>query len=442
MLQQFDGYRFGDVPQLRELQRRQLEKALAFYESALEARDDAEAAVRLDTAIACKRAADLQSLLGRPIQASKNYQRAIELLEALPAEDRDAPANQFLLAVCYNHRGLLANNARRWDDSVRDHRGVLEIMEAMTHKNPRVEQWRAGLAETEHFLGALFQVSGKQADAETHHLRSAALYTELVRDRPAEISYLAKLADTEIDLALIYQGTKRQAQAKRLYEQAEGRLRSLLDRSPSTGEYMLSLSALYTNWGLLLGGSAEMPLSVAKLTRAVSLAEAVLEREPKHMIAQHRADNAHGARAQVYQSLNRWADAVKDWDRVIELEMRPEAWLHRVLRSLALARAGMHVRAAAEARILAADPKVSPEGRYDLACVWALAAGHLRADGRHDTTPSNALAEEYAGQAIVLLRRLRDQGYFKDPAHALSLATDPDLQVLRERADFKKLLRS
>jgi tetratricopeptide (TPR) repeat protein len=442
VLAQLNQFRLGEVPQLRELQRRQVEKALTFYEGALETQDVADPAVRTDTAFACKRAGDLQNVLGRHADAAANYQRAIGLLAALPSEDRDTPANQFLLATCYNHRGLLANSARRWDDAAQDHRKALEIVEGMLAKNPGVPQWRASVAETEHFLGALFQVSGNNAEAEAHQQRAAAIYSELAHDLPEVEGYPGKLAEIEVNLALLYQQTKRLAQARRVYEQAEGRLHSLLKRHPAAGDHQLSLGALYANWGLLLRGTGEMPAALDKHMRAVELTEGVLKQEPKHLAARHLAYNAHGSRAQIYEALGRWSDAVPDWDRVVELDAQPNHWLNRALRAMALARAGQHARATAEAQTLAKDTKVSADGIYSLACVYALSAQQAPLDKAADAAERKTLAEQYATHAVALLGRLRDQGYFQNATHGKTLATDLDLQVLRDRADFKKLLPS
>ena len=63
----------------------------------------------------------------------------------------------------------------------------------------------------------------------------------------------------------------------------------------------------------------------------------------------------------------------------------------------------------------------------------------VRIDHDH-SSERKALAEQYATHAVALLGRLRDQGYFKEATHAKTLATDLDLQVLRNRADFQKLL--
>ena len=62
---------------------------------------------------------------------------------------------------------------------------------------------------------------------------------------------------------------------------------------------------------------------------------------------------------------------------------------------------------------------------YDFACVFAIASGKL-ADKK----------DEYAKRAVELLQRAVKAGY-KDAAH---MKKDTDLDPLRDRDDFKKLL--
>jgi hypothetical protein len=47
--------------------------------------------------------------------------------------------------------------------------------------------------------------------------------------------------------------------------------------------------------------------------------------------------------------------------------------------------------------------------------------------------------EKAAGVAVALLRQLRDAGYFRDPSRADQLRTDPALDPLRGRDDFRAI---
>jgi tetratricopeptide (TPR) repeat protein len=440
VIAQFEDYRVGEAPLLKELQRRQIEKALEFYVNALKVDDDADPEVRHDTAYACWRAGDLQLMLGRVADAERNYDRAIDLLEGLPDESRRRPRNQHLLACCFNNRGLLANRARRWDDAERDHGKAREILEALAAAEPANLGFRANLAETEHFLGSLFQVTDKLEKAEPFYERAQTLYAALIAERPADEAYQSRQIDLLTNLGLLYQNTKRLKEATRAYESAEALLVKLLERHPSSGEYSLSLAALYSNWAQLLRATDQAQDGLQKLNRAAELSEPVLKQEPRHEVARARVYAAHGARAQAHEALKSWAAAVPDWDRVVELETRPHPWLNRVLRAVTMARAGLHVRVAAEVEALRKDPQITPDGLYALACALALSAEKVPMDSGLDAGTKKALAERYAVNAVAQLRDLQTGGYFQTQDHALRLATDPDLLSLRGRADFQQLL--
>jgi len=441
ILAEFNNFRPGEVRQLQELQRWQLEDALAFYQGALNDQNDVDPQVRNDVAIAGKRVGDLQSVLGQHAAAAASYTRAIQLLSELPAALRETPANQFLLATCHNHRGVATTNQKEfWVDAERDHNAALEIFETQSQKNPEHAQWLSMVAETEHFLGALFHIQNKLTEAERHQLRADSLYTELSQKHPEDRSHLGKAADVEVNLALMYQSTKRESEASRTYEKAERHLLTLLALQPASADYLNSLGALYSNWGEFLGGRGDNQAALIKADKAIELAERALKNEPNHFVSRSRALSAHGVRANIYQSLSRWAEAVPEWDRVVELDPEPNAWLSRVLRTVAIAQAGLHVRAMNEVRILANNPAVSGDGVYELACACALSAKWVLSDQKIESAERNLLAERYALQAVAFLRQLQTQGYFLDLEHMITLATDDRLNSLRDRSDFKQLL--
>jgi hypothetical protein len=94
-----------------------------------------------------------------------------------------------------------------------------------------------------------------------------------------------------------------------------------------------------------------------------------------------------------------------------------------------LTRLKEHARVTAEADALARSKDASAALYYDAACVFALSAAAVHDDDKQ--------AEPYAVRAVELLRQAVAKG-FKDVAH---LKKDSDLDPLRQREDFKKLLR-
>jgi tetratricopeptide (TPR) repeat protein len=263
----------------------------------------------------------------------------------------------------------------------------------------------------------------------------------LHRDYPQEESYQAQLAEDFEDLAQLYTQTGRNAEAGPTFAKAENLLRPLVDRHPTERRYALSLAALYVNWSYLLAITCRTPEALERLNRAVRLADASLQNEPLDPTARQRAFAAHGARAEVSEFAGRFADAVKDWDRVIDLEAGRARSRWRWTWARVLTLVGDHVRATAEAGELAAMPDAPADHLYFLARVYVMAIAPARADQRLPSAEREALAERYAARAVALLQKLLAQGYFKDPAHAKSLRSDTDLEPLRDREDFRKLVR-
>src|SRR5262249_34979339 len=97
----------------------------------------------------------------------------------------------------------------------------------------------------------------------------------------------------------------------------------------------------------------------------------------------------------------------------------------RARRAITRLEAGQLAEAVAEVEELTKASEWSADQWYDFACAYAVASGQI-ADR----------AREYADRAMELLRRAVKAG-FKDAAH---MKQDKDLDALREREDFKKLL--
>jgi hypothetical protein len=124
--------------------------------------------------------------------------------------------------------------------------------------------------------------------------------------------------------------------------------------------------------------------------------------------------------------LHKYAEAAKDWGRVLELSARTEQPRFRALRAIAWANAGQVAEAVAEVTELTKLPLFWNAGQwYDFACVYSIAGGKV-ADRK----------QSYADKAVELLQKAVKAGY-RDAAH---MKKDTDLDSLRDRSDFKKLI--
>jgi tetratricopeptide (TPR) repeat protein len=133
----------------------------------------------------------------------------------------------------------------------------------------------------------------------------------------------------------------------------------------------------------------------------------------------------HSRRARAHAQLKNYADAVKDLDRAIEVSSPAQQANNRAGRAMYRAKAGMVAEAVAEAAELTKSTNWKANQWYDFACIYGVASGKIAEK-----------KVEYADRAMDLLAQAVTAGY-KDAAH---MKTDTDLDPLRDREDFKKLV--
>ena len=129
--------------------------------------------------------------------------------------------------------------------------------------------------------------------------------------------------------------------------------------------------------------------------------------------------------------------AIEDLDVALSqtAELVPQLLYARIA---VLARHGRHADVAATAEKLAElKPKGAPS-LYDAACGYSLCVAAVAAGKKPEqlSTDEAALREKYAARAIELMRQAV-QGGWTNVEH---MKKDTDLDPLRERPDFQKLL--
>jgi tetratricopeptide (TPR) repeat protein len=434
MLGRLDGKRRADAPTLKELRQKFLEDSLAFHQKSIDHQDDPDPVIRLDAAQAYRKTGAIRLELSQPGPAGDCFRQAVALVEGLPAEERERAPSRHLLAVCHT---FLAALEPEGEPHLRQ---AIALCEGVLREAPASSDVQADLARAEHNLGAMYWQLRRPAEAEPHYQRAIDLRTVLVRDQPANRAHRSTLANDYASLAALYMTHGPHEKAGPCYEQAVKLLRPLVEKYPEEWEHALTLSSIYNNWSYMLRNQGKTSEALRLLGQAIDYAKAVLKEEPRHREARDRAFSCHGTRAQLYEHLGRWKEAVADWDRLLELDQSPDRWKRRVLRTLDLARAGEHARAAAEAGALENDPAVSGDGLWTMAIAYARSSKEAGSDSRLAAAERDALAERYAGSAVALLRKLKGMGKFKSIGEAVQLRTEPALQPLRGRPDFQKLL--
>src|SRR5262249_26359488 len=136
-----------------------------------------------------------------------------------------------------------------------------------------------------------------------------------------------------------------------------------------------------------------------------------------------------------------YAEALKGWDAVLALCEQSQRNHYRLNRLNTLARSGEHVLATREAETLLGALGVTGDGQFEVSGIYASASAVARQDPRLTQSERDRLAEQYALRALALLQDAEKQGWFKQSANVKRLTQDRTFDGLRQRDDFKALLK-
>src|SRR5439155_1729278 len=150
--------------------------------------------------------------------------------------------------------------------------------------------------------------------------QAQAIWDKLVAAHPDVPEYQNDLASTYNNLGLLQQTTGERAAALQSYEQARRLREKLVAAHPDVLGYQNGLSGTYVNLGNLIKTSGKSEEAIGWYGKAILLLEAVRQRQPKHPTARQFLRNAYWGRADVWTRLGRYAEALTDWDRALELD--------------------------------------------------------------------------------------------------------------------------
>ena len=298
-------------------------------------------------------------------------------------------------------------------------------------ENPADVVDRRKLGECYHQLGQTLMANGRRVDAEKSFRDALAVQEPLAAEFPGEAKYRQSIAQTYNELGRLEFHLGDPDRAEDGYRRALAIREKLAAEFPTEAQFGLELGGSYCNLGHLLSQSRKKPgLALEWYDRA---AIALVPIAATNATAKQFLLNTYEGRAAALAEMERYAVAVKEFDRAAALfggQLRPPA---RLRRADALARAGDSGRTFAEVNALAALTGISGPTFYDLACACSLAAAAAKEDAGQ--------AEVYAARAVALLERAYKENYFADPRQVTHMEQDTDIDPLRRRPDYQSLLQ-
>jgi tetratricopeptide (TPR) repeat protein len=329
-----------------------------------------------------------------PTSAEENILKAVAILRKLADEQENVPNFQGDLARGLIVLGEVRRSANQFDQAETAYRDAALIQEKLARQFAESTHYAFGVASTHHQLGQLLGENKKYDKAGESFLNALTWWQQLAKQNPAEVDFAAGQALTQRNLGDL----------------------AILAKNPKEA----------ADW----------------YDRAIGAMEPVVVKNPDSTKAKNALWRAYWKRADLRTQLGQFGDALEDWNRVVVLV--PDDYAGRGMRlkrAAALARAGKPADAVSEADKLLKHP-VYAEGYYLIAGVYALAAGAAENDVARSPEERKAFADKYAARAVKFLTVARDEKFFETPSNLKRISADPDLNVLRDRSDFQKLLKA
>ncbi len=366
---------------------------------------------------------------GNLAKAEAAHLKTRAIYERLTRQYGNVPDYQSQLAKCYDNLACLYDETGDVSKAETFFEKAKPLFEKLVADHPKVSEYQEDLAMCHGNLARFFFDQGKLTEAETAYREAVTAWEKLARTQPNVSSYQKGLAQVHSTMGLVYARLGKGQQAEAALRHALTVQEKLVAQFPTALDCAVDLGGSYCNLGHLISDDGRLEAALEWYARAIRTLGPVLARNFQLVQSRRYLRNAHLGRAQALAQLDRHAEAVNDWDRALELGPEKDQDLPwRMQRALSLARAGQHARAVAEANHLAQNKAEDGGSLYSLACICSLASGAVKDDAQ--------LNGQYAARAVELLRQALGKG-FNDLE---LLKKNKDLDPLRSRQDFKKLL--
>jgi serine/threonine-protein kinase len=371
------------------------------------------------------------------LQSLREAQRLqVRLVERHPEVD----SYRAELAGMKGNLGLVQYEAGDRAGALQSYEEARRLALPLAEQYPQNTAFQADLGRLDTNLAGVRLDLGDRAGALEVLREALPIQTRLVEGHPEVDNYRAELARTHNNLG----NTLRQAGdaegALAAYRAALRLKTELADKNPNEISYQVDLAGTRGNLAVWNNQAGKRPEALALLGQAIEGLHAVRRRSPDYHNARQFLCNSLNNRAVVLCKQGKWAEAAADWEEAVGLVQGPVRSQYRMYRTEALARAGDHSRAAAEAVDLARTNSLAPASLYDLACDCSLCAKAAAADPRVTAEERRRLVEQYGGRAVEFLHKARAGGFFKDAAAVRHMKEDPDLEAVRGREDYRRLL--
>jgi tetratricopeptide (TPR) repeat protein len=256
------------------------------------------------------------------------------------------------------------------------------------------------MANTHNWLGNLLKDTGRAKEAEAAYRDALSIQGRLAADFPTITPYRQELSYSYHNLGELLRSTGRAKEAEATYRDALSIQERLVADFPIVPNYKAELANTMNGLAQLFRDRKDSPSARQLLEQARPYIRAALDADPRYTF---------------YRAVLR--DNCQSFGATL-LDLGDHA---------------LAAKTAAELARIAFDPA---NDTYNAACYLSLCVPLAKKDTKLSDAKREELARSYGVQAMEMLRQSVAKGY-KDFAH---MKKDSDLEPLRGREDFQKLL--
>jgi len=311
--------RRGNLPRVRELRQEQQEDALAFYLKVAEQSTGSEPEMRYDAAQARLQASLMQIRLGRP-GITENLQRAMDLLKVLLDEFPDEARYRRAYSDCLFQKGVVEETEKKSEYFERSR----HESERLHAANPKAQEYRNDLSRVLHMQATIAQAKGDHELAQKHYRQAIAISETMLAEQPNWRELQLSIAQTKVNLILSLQNSKHTFAELEPEANAVMKILEVLAREDTNDPTaLMALGSMRANWTYMLIVVGKADEALKGLGEVIEELEAFLVREPSWLEARSTLLSVRGTRAIVHDRKGRYAEAVKDYRRVVDLAPSP-----------------------------------------------------------------------------------------------------------------------
>ena len=386
---------------------------------------------------------------GRPKEAEVAWREALALQQQLAAEFPSRLDYRQELARSHTNLGNLLRETGRPQEAETAYRDALKLQEQLADEFPTRPDYRQELARSYTNLGILLYTTGRPKEAEVAWREALALQKQLAAEFPSRLDYRQELARSHTNLGNLLRDTGRPKEAEAAYRDALKLQEQLADEFPTRPDLRQELARSYTNLGNLMATTGRPKEAEVAWREALALQKQLAAEFLNMPDYQNETAGTLGNLAILCNQRREFLAAKKYLKEAqphhqAALKANPRhptyrQFYHNNLLTLVQAQAGLLDPAAAvqAAQTLRDLDWGQPGNTYDAACALALCIPIVEKHEKLDAEKRKAAVQFYGDKAMEMLRLAVEKGW-KNAAH---MEKDSDLDPLRSRADFQKLLQ-